>query len=243
MNELSVEGSGCRLNKYIALCGICSRRDADKLIEDGHIDVNGERAVSGMKISESDTVTFDGRVITPAVQKTVLAFNKPVGVVCTDRDAHAEKTVADVLDHPVRLHYAGRLDKDTSGLLIMTDDGDLIEHLMRGSNGHEKVYIVKVLGKITDDALDKMRSGIYLDELDETTRPCDIELLTDNRLKMTLTQGLNRQIKRMCRAVGLKVIRLKRIRVANIELGDLKPGQYREITGEELHRLYEIAGM
>ncbi|MCR5399932.1 MAG: pseudouridine synthase, partial [Lachnospiraceae bacterium] len=155
-------------------------------------------------------------------------------------DEHAEVTVKEAIDYPVPLHYAGRLDKDTEGLLLLTNDGDLIDALMRGINGHEKEYIVKVQGRITDDALDQLRSGIYLEELDVTTRPCKVERLGDKKLRIILTQGLNRQIKRMCNAVGLKVIALKRIRVANIRLGDLKPGQYRELNSKEIEQLYAL---
>ena len=230
-----------RLNKYIAECGVCSRRDADKLIEAGRIYVNGTVAEMGCRVGAFDEVVYEGRALKPIEKKIVLAYNKPVGVTCTDRDEHAEVTVKEAIDYPVPLHYAGRLDKDTEGLLLLTNDGDLIDALMRGANGHEKEYIVKVKGDITDDSIERLREGIYLKDLDVTTRPCKVERLGDKKLRIILTQGLNRQIKRMCNAVGLKVIALKRIRVANIRLGDLKPGQYREIKGTELKELYDIA--
>lgn len=232
-----------RLNKYIAECGICSRRDADKLIDAGRIYVNGVVAEMGCRVSDADEVVYEGRVIRPLRDKIVLAYNKPVGVTCTDRDEHADLTVKDAIDYPVPLHYAGRLDKDTEGLLLLTNDGDLIDALMRGAHGHEKEYIVKVQGTITDDILDRLRSGIYLEDLDVTTRPCQVERLGDKKLRIILTQGLNRQIKRMCKAVGLRVTSLKRIRVANIVLGDLKPGEYRELNGKEADDLYKMVGM
>ena len=232
-----------RLNKYIAECGICSRRDADKLIDAGRIYVNGVVAEMGCRVSDADEVVYEGRVIRPIRDKIVLAYNKPVGVTCTDRDEHADLTVKDAIDYPVPLHYAGRLDKDTEGLLLLTNDGDLIDALMRGAHGHEKEYIVKVQGTITDDILDRLRSGIYLEDLDVTTRPCQVERLGDKKLRIILTQGLNRQIKRMCKAVGLRVTSLKRIRVASIVLGDLKPGEYRELNGKEMGELYKMVGM
>ena len=232
-----------RLNKYIAECGICSRRDADKLIDAGRIYVNGAVAEMGCRVSDADEVVYEGRVIRPIRDKIVLAYNKPVGVTCTDRDEHADLTVKDAIDYPVPLHYAGRLDKDTEGLLLLTNDGDLIDALMRGAHGHEKEYIVKVQGTITDDILDRLRSGIYLEDLDVTTRPCQVERLGDKKLRIILTQGLNRQIKRMCKAVGLRVTSLKRIRVASIVLGDLKPGEYRELNGKEADDLYKMVGM
>ncbi len=232
-----------RLNKYIAECGICSRRDADKLIDAGRIYVNGVVAEMGCRVSDADEVVYEGRVIRPIRDKIVLAYNKPIGVTCTDRDEHADLTVKDAIDYPVPLHYAGRLDKDTEGLLLLTNDGDLIDALMRGAHGHEKEYIVKVQGIITDDILDRLRSGIYLEDLNVTTRPCQVERLGDKKLRIILTQGLNRQIKRMCKAVGLRVTSLKRIRVASIVLGDLKPGEYRELNGKEADDLYKMVGM
>ncbi len=230
-----------RLNKYIAECGVCSRRDADKLIESGRIYVNGSVAEMGCKVGASDEVMYEGRSLKSVRDKVVLAYNKPIGVTCTDRDEHAEVTVKETLDYPIPLHYAGRLDKDTEGLLLLTNDGDLIETLMRGAHGHEKEYIVKVRGNITDDIINRLSEGVYLKDLDVTTRPCKVERLGDNKLKIILTQGLNRQIKRMCMAVGLRVVALKRIRVANIRLGDIASGQYREIDGAELKHLYDIA--
>ena len=230
-----------RLNKYIAECGICSRREADKLIEAGQIEVNGVTAVQGLKIGPEDEVKYKGRVIRPVEKKTILAYYKPVGVTCTEKDEHAEVTLSDVIDYPVRLTYAGRLDKDSEGLLLLTNDGDLIEELMRGANEHEKEYTVRTDRPLDKEAVKKMEKGIYLKELDVTTRPCKIKITGDMEFDIILTQGLNRQIRRMCEAAGYRVEALKRIRVANITLGDLKSGEYRELTDRESDELYAIA--
>lgn len=232
-----------RLNKYIAECGICSRRDADKLIEAGEIEVNGAKAVAGMKIGPDDEVKYKDKVIRPISKKVVLAYNKPIGVTCTERDEHAEITLGDVIDYPVRLNYAGRLDKDSNGLLLLTNDGDLIEALMRGSNDHEKEYVVKTDKKIDESIRNRLENGIFLKELNVTTKPCKVRLISDHKFSIVITQGLNRQIRRMCEAVGLKVEKLTRIRVASIELGNLTSGAYRELTHKEMLRLYKEAGI
>ena len=232
-----------RLNKYIAECGICSRRDADKLVEAGEIEVNGTVAVAGMKIGPSDEVRYKDKIIRPVNKKVVLAYNKPIGVTCTERDEHAELTLGDVIDYPVRLNYAGRLDKDSNGLLLLTNDGDLIEALMRGSNDHEKEYVVKTDKKIDDSIKNRLEKGIFLKDLNVTTKPCKVRIISDHKFSIVITQGLNRQIRRMCEAVGLKVVKLTRIRVASIELGNLTSGAYRELTYKEMLRLYKEAGM
>lgn len=232
-----------RLNKYLASCGVCSRRDADKLIEEGVVLVNGVAAHAGMKVSETDTVTVRGKTLHAPQDKAVLAYYKPKGVVCTERDAHAERIVTNEIDYPRRVTYAGRLDKDSEGLLLLTDDGALIDAMMRGKHGHEKEYIVKSDRKWEETAIENMRAGVYLEELSQTTRPCRIERMGDKTLKMTLTQGLNRQIRRMCESQGYQVTKLKRTRVINIGLGDLRPGEYRELTEEERMALYRLCGL
>lgn len=229
-----------RLNKYLAQCGICSRRDADKLIEQKSVIVNGKTALPGMKVTEADDVRVNGRRVVSREKKVVLAYYKPVGVTCTARDEHAEVTIQDVLEYPVRLTYAGRLDKESEGLLIMTNDGELIDAMMRGANRHEKEYIIKVNKPLTEAALKQMRKGIYLKELELTTRPCKITQIGNNTMRMVLTQGINRQIRRMCKKTGYEVRKLKRTRVMNIELADLKPGEYRELKEEELAELYAL---
>ncbi len=232
-----------RLNKYLAECGICSRREADDLIGQGRVKVNGQKAVSGMQVSGADHVEVNGRQVKPVPAKIVLAYNKPVGVTCTEKDRHAEKTITEAVRYPVRLTYAGRLDKDSDGLIILTNDGELIQRMMRGANRHEKEYVVRVDREYTDDFLVKMSQGVYLKELNETTRPCETAYIGKYTFGITLTQGLNRQIRRMCESLGYKVRSLTRIRVMNIELGGLKSGTYREVRGEELATLYRMCGM
>ncbi len=232
-----------RLNKYLASCGVCSRRDADKLIEAGEVSVNGKKASAGMKAGPGDRVEVRGRLRVLPDEKVVLAYYKPVGVVCSERDAHAGRLVTKEIGYHKRVTYAGRLDKDSEGLLLLTDDGDLIDAMMRGKNGHEKEYIVKSDRKWEDSALDQMREGVYLEELGQTTRPCEIERIGDKTIRMVLTQGLNRQIRRMCEAQGYRVKSLKRTRVINIGLEKLKPGGYRELTGKEREELYRLCGL
>ena len=216
-----------RLNKYLAECGVCSRREADRLIQQGNVTVNGQRAVSGMQVCDQDVVEVNRRKIRPVSSKVVLAYYKPVGITCTEKDKYAEKTIVDAIKFPVRVTYAGRLDKDSDGLMILTNDGELIQRMMKGSNGHEKEYVVKVDKEITEDFLADMAKGVYLKELDQTTYPCKITRVGKYTFRLILTQGLNRQIKRMCETLGYKVKTLTRIRVMNIELGDLKSGEYR----------------
>lgn len=232
-----------RLNKYLAQCGVCSRRDADKLIEQGKVLVNGQIAMTGQQIEETDTVQVGKKILQGKRDCKVLAFYKPVGVTCTERDPHAEKKIMDMIHYPERMTYAGRLDKDSEGLILLTNDGELINAMMRGANRHEKEYIVKTEKEITLDFLEKMKKGIYLKELDITTRECEIEQVGKFTFRIILTQGVNRQIRRMCEACGMKVKALKRIRVMNILLGDLKPGKWREVTGTELEQLRKDAGM
>lgn len=232
-----------RLNRYLAECGICSRREADRLIDQGRVKVNGQKAVNGMQVSDRDCVEVTGKQVRPASQKVVLAYNKPVGVTCTERDRHADRTVAEAVKYPVRLTYAGRLDKDSDGLLIMTNDGELIQRMMRGANRHEKEYVVRVDREITGDFLLKMSEGVYLKALGETTRPCPAEYVGKYTFRIILTQGLNRQIRRMCACFGYQVRALTRVRVMNIGLDGLKSGEYRELKGEELSTLYRLCGL
>lgn len=246
MRKTESEGKSAdeiRINKYLAWCGVCSRREADKLIEQGAVTVNGIKAVSGMQISEYDKVAVHGKLLAGAEQKVVLAYYKPLGVVCTAKDKHAKYTVFDQVKYPVRLTYAGRLDKDSEGLLIMTNDGELIDAMMRGANRHEKEYIVKVDKPLTEEVLRKLRSGVYLEELELTTRECVIEQCGPYTMKMILTQGVNKQIRRMCQTVGYRVKSLKRVRIMTVNLANLKSGEYRELNEEEKRELYHACGM
>ena len=228
-----------RINKYIALCGICSRREADGLIEAGRVLINGNKAELGSKVTDNDEVTLDGKSIKPE-EKKVVAYYKPVGVTCTEADVHANITLTEAFKYPTRLTYAGRLDEDSEGLLLMTNDGDLIHVMMCGSNNHEKEYIVTVDKDIEPIIFERMEKGLFLFDLNVETKPCKVVPVDLRTFKITLTQGLNRQIRRMCFECGLDVVSLKRIRVCNILLGDLKPNEYREITGEELDKLYDM---
>lgn len=232
-----------RLNKYLAQCGICSRRDADKLIASGKVLVNGTAAQTGQQVGPADTVQVGKKVFGGIQRKVVLACYKPVGVTCTERDVHAERKITDLISYPLRVTYAGRLDKDSEGLLLLTNDGDLIDAMMRGANGHEKEYLVKVDKEITDVFLSKMKQGVFLRELETTTRPCEITQIGKYTFRVVLTQGLNRQIRRMCLELGFQVRSLKRVRVMNILLGDLRPGAYRELSAQECAELYEKAGL
>ncbi len=232
-----------RLNKYLARCGVCSRRDADKLIERGEVLVNGTQATYVRLVGDGDEVLVSGRRGQAGQERVVLAFYKPLGVTCTERDAHAERIVSDLIDYPVRVTYAGRLDKDSEGLLLLSNDGDLIQTMMKGANRHEKEYLVRVNKEITPEFLERMSRGVYLEELDITTRECEVKKQDKFVLRMVLSQGVNRQIKRMCRACGYHVRSLKRIRVMHVTLGDLKPGEYRELGSADVERLYRDCGL
>ncbi len=234
-----------RLNKYIASSGICSRREADKLIASGRITVNGEAPVMGLEVSEADRVCLDGKEISPKKDHVYLAYYKPVGVVCTERDVHAKRTVIEDLGLHERVTYAGRLDKDSEGLLIMTDDGDLIQAMMKGSKGHEKEYTVTVDRDIDGEFIKKMSGGLYLKELNRTTRPCTVKQTGNRSFDIVLTQGLNRQIRRMCGCLGYNVTTLKRIRVMSVKLSDfdLKPGKFAYLSQDQINTLLEKTGL
>lgn len=232
-----------RLNKYLAERGVCSRREADRMIEEGRVTINGKVAQLGCSVTGNVRITVDGKPVNGKKEKVVLAYYKPTGVTCTEKDPFADKTILQSLHYPERVTYAGRLDKDSEGLMIMTNDGDLIHAMMRGANRHEKEYVVKVHKEVTDEFLQSMSEGVYLSELKERTRACRTEKIGKYTFRIILTQGLNRQIRRMCKEFGYQVVSLKRVRIMNIELGDLKYNQYREVTGEELRTLYEGAGL
>lgn len=232
-----------RINKYLADAGVASRRQADKLVESGLVTINGIKAQNADRVQPGDVVCVKGKRIYIQEEKHVVAFYKPEGVTCTQKDKYAKVTIDDVFRYPLRLNYAGRLDKDSTGLLIMTNDGELIDRMMRARNHHEKEYIVKVNQKITPEFMARMSEGIYLEELDVTTRPCKVTKEGEYTFRIVLTQGLNRQIRRMCESLGCRVESLKRVRVMNVVLGNLKPGMYRKIEGDELKELYRLAEM
>ena len=234
-----------RLNKYIASCGICSRREADKLIEEGRVTINGEIAGLGTPFLDGDVVLVNGKEISLIQEKIVIAYYKPVGVTCTEKDKYAKTTVIENLGFEKRVTYAGRLDKDSEGLLLMTNDGDLINAMMRGAAGHEKEYEVVVDKEVTGDFIKAMSSGIYIKELDKKTRPCKVKKTGKYSFNIILTQGLNRQIRRMCGSLGYSVKKLKRIRVMSVCLKDydLKPGEYAVISDVEVKKLCKEAGI
>ena len=226
-----------RLNKYLSQAGICSRREADVLIEGGKVSVNGKIADPGMRVNDLDKITVEDKPVGHREKKVVLAYYKPVGVTCTEKDKHAQITIRDVVEYPVRVTYAGRLDRDSEGLLLLTNDGDLINGLMRAANFHEKEYLVRVNKPISRDFLKKMSDGMLLKDLNERTRPCFVKEEGKFVFRIILTQGLNRQIRRMCKTLGYGVLSIKRVRVANILLGKLNPGDIRAVTGAAVRRV------
>lgn len=233
----SMNDKEIRLNKYLSDCGLCSRRAADRLIEDGRITVDGHTAKKGDKIRQGQTVCFDGAEMTKKDQEILLAFYKPRGIVCTE-EKREKNNIIDFLDYPCRVFTVGRLDKDSEGLLLLTNLGQLADQIMRGRNHHEKEYLVTVDKEITKDFLTAMASGVPI--LDTVTRACQVARTGKRSFRIILTQGLNRQIRRMCAYLGYKVVSLKRIRVMNIHLDGLQPGTYREVTPEEKKALYRL---
>lgn len=225
-----------RLNKYLSEAGVCSRREADRLIETGRVTVDGQRAQTGMRIVPGQVVKVGNKVVSKQDEMIVLAVNKPRGIVCTEERRERDSIVR-FLNYPVRVTYIGRLDKDSHGLLLMTNNGDIINKMMRAANKHEKEYKVTVDKEITEDFLKKMASGVPI--LDTVTRPCTVKKIGKHTFSIILTQGLNRQIRRMCEALGYEVKDLLRVRVMNITLDGLKDGQYRKLTDQELNELYD----
>ncbi len=228
-----------RLNKYLSDAGVCSRREADRLIEAGDVTVDGAAAVQGMKIRPEQRVLVKGKEVSREQEMVLLVVNKPRGIVCTTDTRWDEKTIYDMMNYPKRIFSVGRLDKESEGLLLMTNNGDILNKIMRAGNYHEKEYLVTVDKKITPEFLKKMSEGVYLRELEVKTRPCCVELAGEKQFRIVLTQGLNRQIRRMCEAFHYKVTRLVRVRIMNIELSELKPGEYRSITRKEWAVLQE----
>ena len=223
-----------RLNKFLSEAGVCSRREADRLIEAGRVTVDGKKAETGMKITPGQEVRVDQKLVKPEEEMIVLAVNKPRGIVCTEEKREPDNIIR-FLNYPTRITYAGRLDKDSEVLLLMTNNGDIINKMMRAGNYHEKEYLVTVDKPVTEEFLQHMARGVPI--LDTVTRPCQVKKEGKKTFRIVLTQGLNRQIRRMCEALGYKVVTLKRVRIMQIRLGDLKPGQYRPLTEQELASL------
>jgi len=227
-----------RINKYLSEVGYCSRRAADKLIDQGRVTINGKVPEMGTKISQDDEVRVDGELISEPKEKPVyLAFNKPVGIVCTT-DTRVEKdNIIDFINYPKRIFPIGRLDKPSEGLIFLTNDGDIVNKILRARNHHEKEYIVKVNKPVTEQFLRKMRGGVPI--LDTVTRQCKVEKINNNQFKIILTQGLNRQIRRMCEHLDFRVKELKRVRIMNVQL-DVPIGKYRNLTEAELDEINKL---
>ncbi len=229
-----------RINKYLSEVGYCSRRAADKLIDQGRVTINGKVPEMGTKVLDGDVVKVDGEVVTVPKEKPVyLAFNKPVGIVCTT-DSRVEKdNIIDFINYPKRIFPIGRLDKPSEGLIFLTNDGDIVNKILRARNNHEKEYLVTVDKQIRPDFLNKMRNGVPI--LDTITRNCEVSQVSTYQFRIILTQGLNRQIRRMCEYLDYRVKKLKRIRIMNVNL-DLPSGKWRDLTTEELQQINRLVG-
>ncbi len=233
MEENQIE-KGIRINKFLSDAGVCSRREADRWLEDGRITIDGEKALMGAKVLPGQRVCVDGKSISKVEDRILLAFHKPRGIVCTTSKDDPDNIV-DFIHYEKRIYPIGRLDKDSEGLILLTNQGELVDKILRGSNYHEKEYIVKVNKKITEEFIKSMSQGVPI--LDTVTRPCEITKVDDYTFQIILTQGLNRQIRRMCEYFHYKVVMLRRIRVMNIKIGRLKVGTYRKVTPEEFREL------
>ncbi len=227
-----------RINKYLSEVGYCSRREADRLVEQGKIKINGKLAENGSQVTEEDTISVNGKVVgKPPKEFVYLAFHKPVGIVCTTDQKREKNNIIDYIKYPQRIFPIGRLDKPSEGLILLTNDGDIVNKILRARNNHEKEYIVTVHKPITVEFIRRMQNGIPI--LDTVTRKCEVERINATTFRIVLTQGLNRQIRRMCEYLGYEVLTLKRIRIMNIEL-DMPVGKWRELTSKELKDLNKL---
>lgn len=227
-----------RINKYLSEVGFCSRREADKLLEQGKITINGEKPEMGTKVSSEDKIRVNGKlIIMPTEEHVYIALNKPVGIVCTTDQKREKNNIVDFINHPKRIFPIGRLDKPSEGLILLTSDGDIVNKILRARNNHEKEYIVRVNKPITEQFLQKMRNGVPI--LDTVTRKCIVEQIDTLSFRIILTQGLNRQIRRMCEYLDYEVKKLKRIRIMNIKL-DLPVGKWRDLTKQELEEIQDL---
>ena len=226
--------AGKRLNKYIADSGYCSRREADRLITEGRVKIDGRVGVLGDKVLPGMQVVCDGKVLSGRGEKVYIALNKPQGIVCT-ADPREPMNVVDYIGYPIRIFPVGRLDKASEGLLLMTSDGEIVNRLLRAAGGHEKEYEVEVDKPLTREFMEKMMAGVPI--LDTVTLPCKLRRTGDRSFNLILVQGLNRQIRRMCEALGYNVVKLKRVRINTIRLGSLQPGQWKELSEREVSEL------
>lgn len=232
-------GDEIRLNKFISETGFCSRREADKLIESGRVTINGEKAVMGTKASKGDDVRVDGKPLFKEDELVYIALNKPVGITCTT-EKKVKGNIVDFVNHKKRIFPIGRLDKDSQGLILLTNDGDIVNKILRAGNSHEKEYIVTVDKPINERFIKSMASGVRI--LGTITKECKVEKIGVNTFRIILTQGMNRQIRRMCETLGYRVVKLERIRIMNIKLNDLKMGMWRNLTRKELKELSKLIG-
>lgn len=232
------ENTAVRINKYLSELGYCSRRAADKLIDEGRITVNGEPVVMGLKVTAKDDIAVDGVLVNNKAEKPVyIAFNKPVGIVCTTDTRVEKNNIIDYINYPTRIFPIGRLDKPSEGLIFLTNDGDIVNKILRARNHHEKEYLVTVNKPITKEFINKMSKGVPI--LDTVTRPCNVTQTHKTEFRITLTQGLNRQIRRMCEYLDYSVVTLKRVRIMNVNL-DVGKGKWRHLTKKELAEIYRL---
>lgn len=223
-----------RINKFLSEAGVCSRREADRYITEGKVKIDGIVAQMGSKVTKGSHVTFCDKPVKREEKLVLIAFNKPEGIVCTT-DPNEPDNIVDYIKYPMRIYPIGRLDKDSEGLILLTNDGDIVNKILRAENNHEKEYIVTVNKELSQDFVKKMSSGVPI--LDTVTKPCTITPMDKNTFRIILTQGLNRQIRRMCEYLGYRVVNLRRIRIMNIQLGRLKTGDYRNVTEKEIEEL------
>lgn len=226
-----------RINKFLSEAGICSRREADRAILEGKVKIDGVTATMGAKVTKDNVVTYMGKPVKKEEKLVLIAFNKPVGIVCTT-DPREPDNIIDYINYGMRIYPIGRLDKDSEGLILLTNDGNIVNKILRAENNHEKEYIVKVNKEITADFIKNMSAGVPI--LDTVTKPCKIKQIDKYTFNIILTQGLNRQIRRMCEYFDYRVLELQRIRIMNIQLGRLKVGHYRNVTDKELAELNKL---
>ncbi len=234
--KMADQTEGVRINKYLSEAGYCSRRQADQLVEEGRVEIDGKIALMGEKILPGQTVCVDGVQIEKEEEKILIAFHKPKGIVCTT--GHYKDNIIEYIGYPKRIYPIGRLDKDSTGLILLTNQGEIVNRILKASNYHEKEYEVRVNKDLTRAFLDGMANGVPI--LDTVTRKCKIKATGRRSFRIILTQGLNRQIRRMCEYFDYRVVSLKRIRIMNIELGDLEVGKYRDLTDEERRKLESL---
>ena len=237
--QFSEGQGGTRINKFLSEAGVCSRREADRQIEAGNVTIDGRTAVAGDRVLSGQRIVFCGETVSREEEMILLAFHKPRGIVCTAQKRE-KNNVVDYIHYPKRIYPVGRLDKDSEGLLLLTNNGDIVNKMMRAGNRHEKEYLVTVNKPVSDAFIRGLAGGVPLVELGVTTRKCRVERVGRKQFRIVLTQGLNRQIRRMCEYFGYRVQRLVRVRIMNIELGNLQAGTYRNITEEEYIQLQNM---